>query len=489
MPKIVRALDNRTPRPLADDVLVLPAPLEAQIEALEAQLGDNLLAEPLPLLISNDNTDRRIVVTGMGVVSPVGNDLESFWDSLSHGRSGLDRFTLIPNFAAYPAQVGAEVKGFDPRQWMEFKEARRVSRASQFAVAAARQAIAAARITVGSQADEIGVVMGCGTTSFPDTEAAMRVIMEKGGLKLSPFFMTAALPNMPAAQIAIQLGLRGYNATHSTACAASSQAIGEAAEVLLRGDAEVMLAGGTEAPLCELTLAAFGAMRALSTGFNDAPQRASRPFDRDRDGFVLGEGAAVLVLETLAHAQRRGATIYGELLGYGVTSDAYHVTAPDPVGAGAVKALQRALRRARVTPQQVDYINAHATSTPTGDAAETQAIKTVFGEYASAIPISSTKSMTGHLTGAAGAVEAVATIMALKHGLIPPTINYETPDPACDLDYVPNVARPAPLQIAVSNSFGFGGQNVALVFGKWQPRRSPAEQALEYEIAGRLDEQ
>jgi 3-oxoacyl-[acyl-carrier-protein] synthase II len=295
---------------------------------------------------------------------------------------------------------------------------------------------------------------------------------------------------MPACQVAIQLGLRGPNSTITTACAASSQAIGEATELLLRGDAEIVLAGGSEAPICELTLASFCAMRALSSRRNDDPQRASRPFDAGRDGFVAGEGAAMLVLETLAHAQARGARIYAELLGYGASADAYHVTAPDPVGQGAARSMARAMRRARVTPQQIDYINAHATSTPAGDAAETLAIKAALGEYASTVAISSTKSMIGHLTGAAGAVEAVATIMALKHGLIPPTINYETPDPACDLDYVPNVARPAPLQIAMSNSFGFGGQNATLIFRRWEERRmSPAELALEVEIEGRMDEQ
>ena len=318
----------------------------------------------------------------------------------------------------------------------------------------------------------------------------MRLLLEKGGTKVSPFFIPAALPNMPACQVAIQLGLRGANSTITTACAASSQAIGEAAELLARGDAEVVLAGGTEAPICELTLAGFCAMRALSTGYNDDPRRASRPFDASRDGFVAGEGAAILVLETLAHAQARGARIYAELIGYGASADAYHVTAPDPVGQGAARSMLRAMRRAGVTPQQIDYINAHATSTPAGDAAETLAIKAAFGEYASTVAVSSTKSMIGHLTGAAGAVEAVATIMALKHGLLPPTINYETPDPACDLDYVPNVARPAPINIALSNSLGFGGQNATLVFRKWEERRlSPAEMALEAEIEGRMDEQ
>jgi 3-oxoacyl-[acyl-carrier-protein] synthase II len=333
------------------------------------------------------------------------------------------------------------------------------------------------------------VVLGCGTTALPETEHTMRLLIERGGAKVSPFYMTGALPNMPACQIGIQLGLKGYNSTISTACSASAQAIGEAAEVLRRGDAEAILAGGAEAPLTELALAAFCAMRALATD-NDDPTRASRPFDATRTGFVPGEGAAVLVLETLAHAKARGARIYAEILGYGVTSDAYHVTAPDPVGDGAARAMVRAMARARVVPQQIDYINAHATSTPAGDIAETLAIKRVLGEYASTVPISATKSMTGHLTGAAGALEAVATILALKHGVIPPTINYTTPDPACDLDYVPNIARKADIAIAMSNSFGFGGQNASLVFQKHVERHvSPAELAIEAEIDLRLDEQ
>jgi 3-oxoacyl-[acyl-carrier-protein] synthase II len=270
---------------------------------------------------------------------------------------------------------------------------------------------------------------------------------------------------MPSCQVAIQLGLLGYNTAIATACAASSQAIGEACEVIRRGDADVMLAGGTEAPICQLTLASFCAIRALSTR-NDDPQGASRPFDATRDGFVLGEGAGVLVLERLSDARRRGAQIYAELIGYATTCDAYHVTAPHPAGDGAARAMQRALARARLSPQQIDYINAHATSTPAGDLAETLAIKRAFGEYANSVPISSTKSMTGHLTSAAGAIEAVATILALQHGLIPPTINLEQPDPECDLDYVPNSARPAALQIAMSNSFGFGGINGVLIFQK-----------------------
>jgi 3-oxoacyl-[acyl-carrier-protein] synthase II len=470
---------------------VLPAPLEHQLETIvEEVLGDAPITQPEPALLQEENADRRIVVTGIGVVSPIGATLDTFWESLAAGRSGLSYNDLVPNYRDYPCHTAGIVRGFEPQAFIDLKESRRMSRASRFAVAAARMAVEDAALNVRrDNADEIGVVLGCGTTAFPETEHAARLMVEKGGAKISPFYITSALPNMPACQISIQLGLRGYNSTISTACAASAQAIGEASEVLLRGDAEVVLAGGTEAPITELALAAFCAVRALST-HNDDPERASRPFDATRSGFVPSEGAAVLVLETLAHAKARGARIYAELLGYGVSSDAYHVTAPDPVGDGAARAMVRALRRAKVTPQQIDYINAHATATPVGDASETLAIKSVLGEYASTVAISSTKSMTGHLTGAAGALEAAATILALKHGLIPPTINYEVRDPECDLDYVPNVARKADIQIALSNSFGFGGQNATLVFRKHQERQmSPGELAVEAELDQWLDEQ
>ncbi len=439
-------------------------------------------------LESADEAQRRIVVTGMGVISPIGNTLESFWDALVTGRSGISYNDRVPNYRNYPSQMAGIVRDFDERGYMDFKEARRMSRAAQFAVAAARMALLDSALDIRTvEPEEIGVVLGCGSLAAPETEQVVCVMLDKGGSKVSPFYITSSLPNMPACQISIQLGLRGYNSTVSTACAASAQAIGEAAEVLLRGDAEVVLAGGAEAPLTELMVASFCAVRALST-HNADPARASRPFDATRNGFVPSEGAAVLVLETLAHAHARGARIHGELIGYGVSSDAYHVAAPDPNGAGAARAIRRALRRSGVTPQQVQYINAHATSTPAGDAAETLAVKTVFGEYAATVAISSTKSVTGHLTGAAGAIEAVATILTLKHGLLPPTINYEVADPVCDLDYVPNTARAANVEIALSNSFGFGGQNAALVFRRYEKRHvSPAELAIETGL-GRVED-
>src|SRR6266540_1046766 len=441
--------------------------------AIDVQI-DNLLEEILhedgalqPALdrLDQGDEDQRIVVTGMGLVTPLGIGIEPFWHNLAAGRSGVGPITLCDPGDS-PSRIAGEVPGFEPRDYIEAKEARRVSRASQFAIAAARLALLDSGLAIDDDNRyEVGALIANGSSSPADTELAARTLIERGFSKVNPFYITGSLPNMPSCQVAIQLGLLGYNTAIATACAASSQAIGEAAEVIRRGDATAMLAGGTEAPICQLTLASFCAIRALSTR-NDEPERASRPFDATRDGFVLAEGAGVLVLERLSHARRRGARIYTEITGYASTCDAYHVTAPHPEGDGAAHAIARALARARISPQQVDYINAHATSTPAGDVAETLAIKQAFGEYAYSVPISSTKSMTGHLTSAAGAVEAAAAILALKHGVIPPTINYEHPDPACDLDYVPNTARKAALQVAISNSFGFGGINAVLVFRK-----------------------
>lgn len=456
-----RLLELVTTRDIAPSGLLL-----SQIdELLEEVLEEELIVEPSPALVSDRSEDERVVVTGMGLITPLGLGLMPFWNGISEGRSGVGPITTWdPGESA--SRIAGEVRDFDPRAFLEAKEARRLSRGSQFAVAAARMALEDSGLVIndGNRYD-IGVLLGNGSTAPPETEATLRGMVERGFSRVSPFYITGALPNMPASQVAIQLGLHGYNTTIATACAASTQAIGEAAEVIRRGHATVMFAGGTEAPLCQLTLASFCALRALSTN-NDNPEGASRPFDARRDGFVIGEGSGVLVLEQLSHARRRGAQIYAEVLGYASTCDAHHVTAPHPNGDGAARAIAQALAHARISPQQVDYINAHATSTPVGDVTETLAIKQVFGEYASSVPISATKSMTGHLTSAAGAVEAAATILALKHGLIPPTINYEYPDPACDLDYVPNKARPADLRIAMSNSFGFGGVNAVLVFQK-----------------------
>lgn len=440
-----------------------PDTLALKIDQLLAEVfEDDPVLQPQPALVDQGAEDDRVVITGMGVVTPLGNDLETFWQGLAEGRSGVGPVTLCdPGDAT--STIAAEVRNFDARDYMDAKEARRVSRGTQFAIAAARMALDDARLTIDdSNRYKAGALIACGSTSPPDTEAAAKILFDRGAARISPFYITSALPNMPSCQVAIQLGLMGYNTTIATACAASAQAISEAAEVIRRGDAAIMLAGGTEAPICRLTLASFGAIRALSTRNHD-PSGASRPFDAERDGFVLGEGAGVLVLESLSHARRRGARIYAELIGSASTCDAHHVTAPCPDGDGAARAIVRALARAKITPQQVDYINAHATGTPTGDVAETLAIKTVFGEYAFSVPISATKSMIGHLTSAAGVVEAAATILAMQHRFIPPTINLTSPDPQCDLDYVPLQGRPAAIRVALSNSFGFGGINCVLV--------------------------
>jgi len=465
-PQVRRELLRRRLMELFDRAGPGATAIDVQIEELlEDILDEDVALQPAMARVDLGDEDQRIVVTGMGLVTPLGIGVEPFWQNLAAGRSGVGPITLCDPGDS-PSRIAGEVPGFEPRDYMESKEARRVSRASQFAVAAARMALLDSGLAIDeSNRYEIGALIANGSSSPPDTELAARAMIERGFGKVNPFYITGSLPNMPSCQVAIQLGLLGYNTAIATACAASSQAIGEAAEVIRRGDAMALLAGGTEAPICQLTLASFCAIRALSTR-NEEPQRASRPFDATRDGFVLGEGAGVLVLERMSDARRRGARIYAEIIGYASTCDAYHVTAPHPEGDGAARAISRALARARITPQQVDYINAHATSTPSGDVAETLAIKRAFGEYANSVPISSTKSMTGHLTSAAGAMEAAATILALQNSLIPPTINYEHPDPECNLDYVPNTARPAELQIAMSNSFGFGGINGVLVFQK-----------------------
>jgi 3-oxoacyl-[acyl-carrier-protein] synthase II len=404
----------------------------------------------------------------MGAISPLGNTVAELWEGLAAGRSGIGPITRC-NTDPYPTKIAGEASLFDPRCYMDFKEARRISRGSQFAVAAARQALADAGLEGATLPEDAGVLIGTGNSSFPDLEQATRTMVEKGGMRISPFAMPAVLPSMSGGQIAIQFDIRGYNSTVSTACASGTQAIGEAADVLRRGDASIILTGGTEAPISEVGLAGFCVMRALSTR-NDEPERASRPFDRDRDGFVAGEGAGILVLETLASAQARGARIYAEILGLGSSNDAYHLTAPPPDAGGAARAMRWALRNAALAPEEIGYINAHGTATPHNDAGETLAIKTVFGEYAHRVPVSSNKSMIGHCLGAAGALEAIATICALNAGVLPPTINLDNPDPACDLDYIPHTAREASVEYALSNSFGFGGQNASLVIGRAESR-------------------
>ena len=410
---------------------------------------------------------RRVVVTGMGAVTPVGLSVQEYWDSLVAGRSGLGPITHFDP-TGYPCRIASEVKGFDPKNYMDLRESRRMARFSQLAVAAAVEAVKSSGIDFGAEdCDRVGVLMGNGNGGLPTVEAEVRTIIHRGGDKVTPFLMPMELPNMAAAQVSLRFGLRGYNSTVITACAASSQSLGDALEVMRRGAADVMLAGGTESGITEIALAGFSQLRALSTR-NDAPEKASRPFDKDRDGFVAAEGAAMLVLETLEHALQRNAPILAELRGYGATADAYHLVAPDEDGRGAARAMRMALDDAGVGLDEVDYINAHGTSTPLNDLTETIAIKRAFGDLAYRIPISSTKSMIGHMLGGGGAVEAVACVKTILDGIIHPTINLETPDPQCDLDYVPNVARRQQVRRVLSNSFGFGGQNACLLFQAYE---------------------
>lgn len=409
----------------------------------------------------------RVVVTGLGVLSPAGIGIGPFWDSLTAGRSGIGPITRF-DARDFPTRIAGEVKDFDPGQWLDRKEARRMDRFAQFAVAAAKMAVADAGLDLENvDPDRMAVVFGSGIGGMQTFEEQARVLWEKGPDRVSPFFVPMMIGNMAPGQISISLNLHGPSLLVVTACASSTNALGEAFKVLQRGDADVAISGGSEAAVTPLTVAGFSAMKALSTR-NDEPSRASRPFERDRDGFVLAEGAAVVILETLAHARRRGARIYAEFVGYGSTADAYHITAPDPEGNGAVKAMTTALRDAGLEPEQVSYINAHGTSTELNDKLESLAIKKVFGEYAHRVAISSTKSMTGHVLGATGAVELAACVLAIEHGVVPPTINYENPDPDCDLDYVPNVARKMPVEVAMSNSFGFGGHNASVVVRRLQ---------------------
>jgi 3-oxoacyl-[acyl-carrier-protein] synthase II len=403
----------------------------------------------------------------MGAVTPLGQGVETFWNNLVAGKSGVGPMTLCDP-TDYPCRISGEVRDFDPAQYLDAKEARRMARFSQLAVAAAGMAVSSARLNMAQEDSyRVGVILGNGNGGFPTLEENCRVLASRGGMRMSPFFFPMVLPNMAAANVSRLVGAHGYSSTTTTACAASNQAIGEALEVVRRGAADVMLAGGTEAGISQMGLAGFAVMRALSTR-NEEPERASRPFDAGRDGFVPAEGAGVLVLESLEHAQARGATILAEVAGFACTSDAGHLVQPEETGASAAAAMGLALADAGVSLDQVDYINAHGTSTPLNDAVETAAIKRLFGDCAYRIPISSTKSMIGHALGAAGALEAVACVKTITDGLIHPTINYETPDPACDLDYVPNQAREKDVAVVLSNAFGFGGQNACLVFRKFE---------------------
>ncbi len=409
---------------------------------------------------------KRVVVTGLGAVTPLGLTHGEFWQNLVAGRSGIGPMTLCDP-TDYPCRIAGQVNDFDPVQYIPAKESRRMARFTQMGLAAAGMAVENAGLNLDREdRDRIGVLLGNGNGGFPTIDEAMRVLVEKGGMRISPFFFPMILPNMAAATISRILGLKGYSSTVTTACAASTQSVGEAAEVIRRGAADVMVTGGTEAGISQLGLGGFSVMRALSTR-NEEPERASRPFDAQRDGFVPAEGAGILVLESLEHASSRGAPILAEIAGYGVSSDAFHPVQPDDDGAGAARAIRWALEDAGVGPADLDYINAHGTSTPLNDVSETRALKLALGEQAYHVPISSTKSMIGHALGAAGGLEAVACVSTIVHGMIHPTANYEVPDPECDLDYVPNQARAKDVNVVLSNSFGFGGQNACLVFRKY----------------------
>ncbi len=411
-------------------------------------------------------TQRRVVVTGIGVISPIGNDLASFWDSLSHGRGGIARITAF-DVSRFSSQIGGEVKNFDPAAFIDPKAAKRMDRFIQFGAAAAKQALADSGLDLSREdCTRIGVIAGSGVGGLSTIEQQHKIYLEKGPARVSPLLVPMMIIDLLPGQISMLFGLKGPNLAVVTACATSTHCLGQGMWAIRDGMADIMVAGGAEASICELGLAGFCSMRALSTR-NDQPEKACRPFDKDRDGFVIAEGAGMLVLEELEHARRRGARIYAEVCGYGATADAHHLTAPAPNGEGAARSMKMAMADAGVNPAEVQYINAHGTSTDLGDKFETMAIKTALGDAARKVAVSSTKSMHGHLLGAAGAVEATATIMAIQHGIIPPTINYETPDPECDLDYVPNRAREAAVTVAMSNSLGFGGHNSTVLLRKF----------------------
>ena len=417
--------------------------------------------------MDSSRSRKRVVITGMGALTPLGETVGEYWENLLSGKSGVDSITLCDP-SNYPCRIAGEVKDFDPGQYINPKEARRMARFSQLAVAAAGLAIEDAGLSLnGADGERSGVVMGTGIGGLPTTELNARILVEKGGMRVSPFFIPMVLPNMAAANISRVYGIRGYTSTTITACAAGNQAIGEGAEAIRRGAADVILGGGCEAGISQLGLGGFNVIRAL-TRQNDEPKKASRPFDARRDGFVPAEGAGVLVMESLEHALDRGANILVEVAGYGVSSDAFHAVQPDGDGAGAARAIRWALDDAGLGPGDISYINAHGTSTQMNDLAETLAIKRVFGERAYQVPISSTKSMIGHALGGAGALEAVACVQTILNGKIHPTINYEAPDPECDLDYVPNESRSQPVDTVLSNAFGFGGQNACLVLQRYE---------------------
>ena len=409
---------------------------------------------------------RRVVVTGIGLVSSLGIGTDANWAALSAGRSGVETITKF-DAAQFATQIAGEVRGFDPLQFIEKKDVKKMDVFIQYAVAASQFAMDDSGLKITREnAPDVGVFIGSGIGGFQTIEREHSALLEGGPRKISPFFIPSAIINLASGQVSIRFGAKGPNIATCTACSASAHSVGESFEIIKRGDAEAMIAGGSEAAITPMSLGGFGALRALSTR-NDEPGRASRPFDKDRDGFIIGEGAGVLILEELEHANRRGAKIYAELVGYGLSGDAYHITAPSEDADGAIRVMCMAVKKAGIAPEQVDYINAHGTSTPYNDKLETLAIKKTFGDHAHKVAISSTKSMTGHLLGGAGGLEAGISVLAVHDQVAPPTINLEQPDPECDLDYVPCKSRPMPIRYALSNSFGFGGTNAALLFKKF----------------------
>ncbi|MFX3623464.1 MAG: beta-ketoacyl-ACP synthase II [Ectobacillus sp.] len=408
---------------------------------------------------------RRVVITGVGAITPLGNDVHTTWENIKNGVSGIAPITRI-NTEQFKVKVAGEVKGFAPEEFMDGKEAKRMARFTQFAVAASKMAVNDAKLQIGENVnpERVGVWIGSGIGGLDEFEEQHKRFLQKGPKRVSPFIIPMFIPDMASGRVSIELGAKGINNCSVTACASGANSIGDAFRVIQNGIADIMITGGAEAAITEMTVAGFSNMTALST--NPDPNTASRPFDKNRDGFVIAEGAGIVILEELEHALARGANIYGELIGYGATGDAYHITTPAPDGEGGQRAIALALQDAGISYEQVDYINAHGTSTPYNDLYETKAIKEVFGEHAYRLAVSSTKSMTGHLLGAAGAIEAIFCLLAIKEGILPPTINYETPDEELDLDYIPNAARTANVNVALSNSLGFGGHNATLVFRK-----------------------
>jgi len=413
----------------------------------------------------------RVVITGLGPVTPIGTGKNKFWQSLIQGKCGIDRISYF-DAKEYPTKIAAELKDFDCSNYISTKEANRMDKSTQFSIVAAMLALEDSKLKITEKDSySTGVIIGSGIGGIGTFEKQHKILLEKGPGRVSPFFVPMMISNISAGEIAIKIGAKGPNGVITTACASSTHALGIALKLLQRGDAQIIISGGTEAAISPMALAGFCKMRALSTQ-NDHPRNASKPFDKERDGFIMGEGAGILILETLQHAKERNANIYAEIFGFGMTADAYHITAPAPEGEATAKAIEIALKDAKIKPSMVDYINAHGTSTPLNDKLETLAVKRVFGEHAYDLKISSNKSMTGHLLGASGGVEAISTALTIKNDIIPPTINYNSPDPECDLDYVPNESEKKIVDYAISNSFGFGGHNGVIVLGKYKEKRN-----------------